>query len=416
MRIVIRRDNLAFGLYIIATLTVAATAWRPVANVEVSDWLFGGSMIAAILLSPGALVRAVVALPRLAIVGAAALVLGTAVSLHASAFPALSLGILARFIFLIIFWLALGLVTLPTYNRIRVAVQAWTASAAIVGYTGVLEVLFHVHLFGAPNFSYVGRASGLTLHPNDLGAVCSFAFAPAASLLISSTRTTSIIARVLVMAGILAGILVSGSVDGYIVTLVTGVGWLATLRSRRRTAWIVVAAASAMVLLLASLAPAIHIRSPLQRIAQVTAANPTASLGTRLQLASETLHVISQHPLVGVGLDPASEQKYVPFYPENMLLVAWLGAGALGLVGVLLIAVAIGLRAIWIFGADELARSVSLSYIGFLIYAQASPLLQQRFAWMPAAMIIALCPIVARNDVAVKEERSPQAYPSAVSV
>src|SRR5260221_12468689 len=78
-----------------------------------------------------------------------------------------------------------------------------------------------------------------------------------------------------------------------------------------------------------------------------------------------------------------------------MLLLAWLGAGVLGLVGIVLIASAIGLRAIRIFHADELARSVSLSYIGFLVYAQASPLLQQRFAWMPAAMIIALTPLMA---------------------
>jgi hypothetical protein len=80
-----------------------------------------------------------------------------------------------------------------------------------------------------------------------------------------------------------------------------------------------------------------------------------------------------------------------------MFLVAWFGAGFFGLVGLVLIALSVGVRAIGAFVTTELARSLAISYVGLLVYAQASPLLQQRFAWMPAAMIIAITPLVRRE-------------------
>ena len=130
----------------------------------------------------------------------------------------------------------------------------------------------------------------------------------------------------------------------------------------------------------------------------MTSNSPEASLYTRLQLDFQTLNVMMPRPLVGVGLDAASQRQFVVSPPEDMFLLSWLGGGIFGLLGLVLILGACtreGLRKVAVDKgniAQALTKGVFVSFLSTLVFALASPVLQQRYAWVAAAVLLAMRP------------------------
>jgi O-antigen ligase len=101
-------------------------------------------------------------------------------------------------------------------------------------------------------------------------------------------------------------------------------------------------------------------------------------------------------------LDPNSGLTSTGFQVHNSLLGAWYQAGVLGIAGLILVLIGvfrIGYSVVvnapteedWSFGAALL-----ISFLSFIAFGMAAPILYQRYGWVSAAMLIAL---KARQDL-----------------
>jgi O-antigen ligase len=128
----------------------------------------------------------------------------------------------------------------------------------------------------------------------------------------------------------------------------------------------------------------------------VTANTSKASLNSRLQLDAATIELMLGRPVIGVGLDGASESQWVKSPPENLFLLAWLGGGLFALIGVVMI-VASGLREGWrdLRTAEkavpwDICAGLLISFLSTIVFALASPVLQQRYVWVSVAFLLAV--------------------------
>jgi O-antigen ligase len=102
---------------------------------------------------------------------------------------------------------------------------------------------------------------------------------------------------------------------------------------------------------------------------------------------------------VGVGLDPASAEVGGAEV-HNMLLKAWLEAGWLGAVGMVLVVIsAIGTAAFAARGAPaggdrRIAAAILSASVAFIVMAMSAPMLHQRYAWVAVALAVSACAIV----------------------
>jgi O-antigen ligase len=241
-----------------------------------------------------------------------------------------------------------------------------------------------------------GRMTGFTQHVNDLGGVCALAALPALAIALEKQLSTA--ARVLasvVMALGLAGLVLSGSVAGMAAASVSLVVWLVMSRPDKRQLL-------GLVSLGLVLTAAVYLQqewvglSPLARIVQVTgsATEETATAWSRIRVYEESWTVIRASPLVGVGLDSGSSTELVGDFVHNMFLAVWLQAGFFGLLGLCTMEFAIvsaGVRAAMnrTLPANRLSIALLGSQAGAIVLSMASPILQQRYAWVPAALILA---------------------------
>ena len=133
--------------------------------------------------------------------------------------------------------------------------------------------------------------------------------------------------------------------------------------------------------------------------------------------------VIGRNPYVGVGLDDKSSRVDVlglellsdgttifnRHQVHNLLLGSWYGAGLLGLLGIIAILMAtlqVGiLLVLRAANQDErlLAASLLASFAGFVVFAQGTVVLYQRYGWIGSALLLAVWVQQTRR------RRSPQA-------
>lgn len=243
-----------------------------------------------------------------------------------------------------------------------------------------------------------GRFQGITLHVNDLGGMAGIAIVPAAALALRSHDTP--LRRLLAYAavgGVAAGLLLSGSVGGMLAALTSGAVWLAISRSASRAILPTVLVIVVGFTLVNNQQDAGGY-SPLERFQRATgpAGDPGSSFASRLETYDAAVEGIATNPLVGVGLDPESSRTDNGFGVHNTLLAAWYEGGFLGFLGVLIILAAIA-RAAWMAirqarSQDEWHLSVALfsAYTGVLAYSISAPILLQRWAWVPALLVLVL--------------------------
>ena len=122
---------------------------------------------------------------------------------------------------------------------------------------------------------------------------------------------------------------------------------------------------------------------------------------------------IKEDPFVGVGLDIYSVTR--PFGQENdmydqhnLVIGLWYKTGLLGLTGMFLVFFAIfrsGWRAISASTSDgewQLAVALVSSAVAFVVYAMSEPILFARFAWISAALVLALRAVQQEESVSVE--------------
>jgi O-antigen ligase len=390
-------------LFYLGSLTLTEAVWRPAAGLTVSEIFFllalGATGIAFLAGRPGARV------PQGLIIGVAIFALGGAISSIGSEFPRSSVSQTLQGIYVMLLWAWTGATVLRTRQQVVVALGCWTFSSALNGFAALLQVMDVSWLGGALQGS---RATGLTDHPNDLGAACAIALVPA--LMLATTRLPGRGWRGGMMTpvgwcllGLTAiGVILSASVGAMFAALIAILVWLLApaVRAPGRLAVVAALAVSIAGLTLAGGA----VTSPVKRFEDVTRNGVSAESGsgtTRLKIVRRAWPRIESNPIVGKGLDPSgssvnviSHGSIVSYQVHGGPIAVWYQAGIFGLVGIVIVVWTL-LQGAWrTLGAGDqtdvlVGLSIIAAFIAFLVNAMTTPFVLQQYGWFTAVMLLA---------------------------
>ena len=229
--------RLARGAFYLGLLMSGLLTIRPVGNFAIGDLVMAFSV--PVLLLEAATSRTPLHgyAPRGLIIGAILLAIGGLASSASSMQPMESLAVVARVIAVTLVWFWLGSVVLRTKDHVRLGVAAWVGAAGLAGAFALMQLNLGDFLPGA--VSIWGRMTGSTGHPNDLGALCAIGFAPAFALMWDHRSSRGWMAVwAAVLAFVVTGLLLSGSVGALLATLGGIVAW-ALMTRRVGRVWII---------------------------------------------------------------------------------------------------------------------------------------------------------------------------------
>lgn len=393
-------QKLGRNTFYIALLFSGAGILRPAAGLTTSDWLFAFAGCIALLDAiqhpnrmPANRASAVFT------AGATFFLVGGVLSAWQSEDPTASMLVVARVLAVAIGlgWIASKLVT--TAGQIVRATWFWCASAALTSLAAIIAATIGFVPQGA--FAKTGRFSGLTEHPNELGAVCALTVAPAIYLAASSRTWLGKSAGWAILSLVVLGTMLSGSVNALVAATVAIIAWIVLSGARwgrlAAVAGIAVVSFAATLALLPS-----DVRTPFSRIDTNSSGLETndSTFSSRLSTYEDAWNQINSQPLVGRGFGEGKTEA--GFEVHNLILQTWYEGGALAATGILLILLAVFLRgrAIW---ADKggshglsagLTAALLASFLAFITYSMAALILYKRFAWISPAMITAAYTVV----------------------
>lgn len=386
-------DHLVWGrrLFYAGMLTISWLQLR-IAGFTISDYLFFAALLAvvvAVSVRPSSLPR----LPVPLVIGLALFVAGSLIAtLFASQAPAQSAAAMVRFVYLLTAWLAVSVVVLRTPSQVRTAVACLVTSVAICGVWAVMQKVGLIPSVAGAG----GRVSGLADHVNALGAMCAIALVPTLVLLRSRAGPLWAIAAL----AIVAGLFLSGSIGASVAA--TGALLAGLVSPRLARIAVVGAVVSGLVLFYFSQSSLLD-ASPLERLD--TVADPQAQYGqatlySRIGLFTEAWQGIKSSPVVGVGLDEASSTIYSPISGDrhqvhNLILGPLYEGGLLSGLGVVIILcwmVTLGVQTVIRVSSEDRLLAVGLlaALTAVLIVGIGEPLLYQRYALAPVALLMAL--------------------------
>ena len=217
-------------LYYGGVLMLGLLTLRVGGQVTFSDLLFLASFLFACAEFVILRRRVPMKLPFLLLIGVAFFSIGGFLSTFESYQTLKSIAVVARLVFLTVFWFWLGTIVLRSQAHITRAIGFWVASAAICGAGAIVQLVAGDII---PNASIDGgRATGFTSHPNDLGGLTAIAFVPA--LMLASRARASAVSRGWSYVSLLliaAGLMLSGSVGALIAAAAAVVVWLGLQRT-----------------------------------------------------------------------------------------------------------------------------------------------------------------------------------------
>jgi O-antigen ligase len=407
--------RLARFLYYLGVVTVALLIVRPAFGTTLSDLLFFVALAAAVAES---LMRREVdriGVPGLS-AGALLFLLGGIISCFRSGDTAGSAIVLLRVMYLLVVWLWLSVAVLRTRAHVERAAMLWIMSAAMAGVAALIQFVFGDVIPGThPKF---GRFTGTVLNFNDLGAIAAVAMPVALALAVTLSRRR--------LRGAAAGALVcfsftvvalflSGSVGALLAAVAGTVVLLVVGATRRQTMIVLFVALPVIVGITATDA-----LSPIGRLSVVTNRQfgTQATLFDRVATYEHAWTWITAHPIIGVGLRPpaGSADQLV----HNLFLSVWYEAGIFGFIGIVWVLVALW-RAALRSAATSRSSPGALLEAGILgslaatcVQGLSAPLLYQRFAWMPAAIAVAV--YASHRRVLPRHDVKSASVPSAVAL
>ncbi len=379
-----------------ATITLGMTAIRVTNSVSLSDAFL---VIAAVLLLPGLFGgdgwQRLEPIKWLAI-GCLIIIAGAFFSSLLAPGITLSLNRLIRFSVPSLLFPILFALWKPSIEELRRIAWLWVSSVTI-------SSLFAIRELGG---IHVSRASGLTLHPNNLGITVALAIGPAITLtLLAKGFVRWIGLGACMVMGI--GLMISGSRAGLIGALMSIIALLALSRRFSIAAGIGAAALIGIALISGGFIhlPAANAFSrlfdPGNPLVQQTVAG--SDTGREVVLRAG-LSQAASHPLTGIGFRGAVSSF-------NIYLQLWLGAGILGLIGfgvVIWSLLHVPFRTLFhkVKIADEesmmLLFGFSASYFGYLAAGPVINGLWERDLWFIPAFIAVLTPHAVRVLVSRK--------------
>jgi O-antigen/teichoic acid export membrane protein len=420
-----REDDSAFAtsrrLYYAGVFLLTLLTLRAGGQVTFSDLLF----LFSFLFASAELVilrhRVPMRLPFLLLIGTAIFTIGGLLSTFESYEEIKSIAVIARLIFLTVFWFWLGTIVLRRRAHVLTAIKLWVISAAICAVGALLQLLAGNVI---PGTSFEGgRATGFTTHPNDLGGITAIAFVPA--VMLASRSNVGIRARVSSYAWLIltaAALIASGSIGALIAASLAFLVWLAFQRTSIQSIF-VLATLATCVLSISTLQTIRGAPNPLDRLHSVTtdtyAPSGAAQLGSveqRIGTYEVAIGRIKEDPFVGVGLDlfsvshPFGQENY-QYDVHNLIIGLWYKTGLVGLAGMVLALIAIfrsGIRTIARAASTserDIAVALTSSMLAFVVFAMSEPVLFSRFGWIPAALILALRAVQQEDSVTLRSQR-----------
>lgn len=397
--------------YVIGLALMGVQLVRPALGLTLSDAFFLlATLGAAILVVRERTVLSTI-YPPLLLVGAVLFATGTAISTIGVASPGDSLVQLVKFLFIIIGWFGAGVILLDAPRHVVLAVVAWVATVAANGVAALIQLGFGDVIPGAT--AAWGRMAGLTDHFNDLGGSAGIAVPAAIMLAVSASGWRS--AAAWVACGLVGiGLFLSGSVGGVVAAVLGSLALLATGRVPIGRKTLVVGTAGLFVALVgAAVLSTIGVQTPLARID--VAAGAGGTFASRVQTYEQALWSIGLDPIVGQGL--AQGPTRTGYEVHSLLLGAWYQTGIVGMLGIFLIVVG-GVATAIVAARRHSEPPFSLvvaglvgSYAGFLVLGLAQPILYQRYAWVPLALLLALAARPRRRSP--RDEAPPAVFPPA---
>ncbi len=384
--------------YYAGLLFLPFTIIRPLLGYTLSDWFF----VAAFTLTAAGILLAkqrdqVPSLPHPFLWGLALYVIGGLLSSAGALLPGQSVVVVVRAVWLIGGWLWLSIIVLQRPRQVQRALMIWVASAAIAGIAAIAQFLLGDVIPGAA-ITYGRRMTGVTAHPNEIGAICAAALVPALYCAVyvgRGFRMTLISWGA--FAAVIAGLLLSSSVGSVIGATVGIIFWVAVVRIPPRLL-VLGGCAIAGALWFMQVQEAVGVPSLVERFASTTGpvGDPNATLWGRVDTYHSALARIAMNPLVGVGMDPVSQLTTTGYEVHNLALASWYEAGIVGFAGVLILLAASGFVCFQTIRRARsshewfLAVSLTASFITVQAYALSSPILLQRYAWVPVALLLAI--------------------------
>jgi hypothetical protein len=399
--------------YLIGIALMGVQLLRPAFGFTVSDLFFVLATIGTAILVVRERTILSTIYPPLLLVGAGLFALGTVVSTIGSPMPGDSIAQLVKFLFIIFGWFAATVILIDRPQHVVMATIAWVGTVAINGIAALVQFGFGDVIPGAT--AAWGRMAGLTDHFNDLGGSAGLAL-PAAIMLAVAARGGL---AVLAWGGVglvMSGLLLSGSVGGGVAAIVGCLTVLATGRIHisRRAALSLVGVLA--VLIVGTLAlTSMGVQTPLARID--VAAGAGGTFASRVQTYEQALWSIGLDPILGTGLSQGPTRT--GYDVHSLLLGAWYQTGIVGVACLFTVVVAgsavaiVAARRFDIPPFSLVVAGLVGSYCGFLVLGLAQPLLIQRYAWVPLALLLALAARIRYRDRRVDRGDSVVGNPAA---
>lgn len=263
---------------------------------------------------------------------------------------------------------------------------AWLTTVAFSGAITLLQLFATELPPGAP-----ARGFGLFRHYNELGGAAAVALAPALAVVFRPGR--NLVWKIVGLTLITSAVLLSGSVSALVAAVISVGVWAAcshfSISLRSALVMLGVAAIGLIVILVLMAAGA---STPFGRVDGVIGGGGT--LASRLATYEQAWWFISLDPMVGAGLD----QGTLPggYVVHSYLFSSLFEGGIVGTLGLLVISVsalATGVRASTnavTDGQRQLAVALVAALAAFGTLGLVQPLLLQRWAWVPTALLIAM--------------------------
>lgn len=369
--------KIARGAFYLGVLGIPWTSVR-VGAFSLSDVLFVVAAILAAMLPPVQTLR-----PQPSLWIASALCILSMLSTAGTAVDETAAwGVAARILFVwtVWRWVARRLLGEPT--AIARSLDAYLMGSAVTAGWAVLQAL-GVLASGGPT---VGRATGLSVHPNGLGGILALAVVLGfLRIMRGEQRALSSLAVILSLLGLVA----SGSVSGMMAGLAgIALGLALTRGLGKGLVMILVVAPIALVALdwIQTAAPFLVL--PSDRLLQVQGLDSGPStIASRVDTIRYAFEYLQDHPMVGVGLDDASGATLgEDVLVHNMLVRAWYQGG-------------LPLLLAWVISLTSMARGhlwarsrrvdshetmgLPVAMLTVLIFSMTGPVLYERWFWLP---------------------------------
>lgn len=314
----------------------------------------------------------------------------------------------ARILVLVIVvpWLFRTLV--PTTQHLRRIAAYFAAGAGVCG-AGTLIQFAGVRIPGS-EVTNAGRFTGFAQHVSDTGGITSIGIVVALGLAVTTKSKRARFGLLAAAAGAAIGLVLSGSVSGFIAV---GAAFLILIVRRTlklRHAILIAGLVTATILIADSLQSKVAgALSPVGRVLQtigVTQGGRYNTSSTRVETYEAAIGQFLQSPIVGVGLDNRSAIADGVFPAHNILVGAAFQGGILLLLG-------ITLALLRPYGRwtkrhpDPLVTWLVAASLSATVFAMTAPSLYNRYLWIPIALLLTAKALSSTTLLLAKTENAP---------